>query len=732
MGFSRGRFPIALKVFALLLAIALVPIALISRLDLVALRELGRSLAGRTRDALVEDVRQGVLLWIEEKAVAVRARRHLLARTVLAQAREAERCLASPSNSQARVFWTDDLDRGRVLPPGIEVLPRYRQFEASSGAEKAVPVSFAEQAFHLSPGLSRSRAVGDAARLAPLSAAYRFLRANDPALILLQYTGLESGLFSTYPGHGGFPADYDPRQRAWYQAAARAGTPVIHGPYVSATLRELVFTFAAPVRRADGSLAGVTGIDVLLDDLVRNIQLPTAWPRGATVMLLQLTTRNGAPSATILARPGVSAKGHPWHRDYEPERLEDGPRTDLGRVLDEMARGTSATTLIPWNGRPCLWGYGPVDGEGLFLLVVLPQEEITLEATRAERDAIASTRDHLRRLALLTVGVIGAVIAAAWAASRTFSRPIRELADATRGVAEGNFEARVRLRTRDEIGELGAAFNRMVPQLQDRLRIKQSLELAREVQQSLLPAAPPQVPGLDVAGRSVYCDETGGDYYDFLVPTGRGRARLGIVIGDVTGHGIASAMLMATARALLRAGGETAFSLGDVMTRLNQHLVGDVSGGRFMTLFHLAIDAELREARWVSAGHDPAIHWRTATASFGELAGDGPPLGIDPGQTYREHGPLALEMGDVVVVGTDGLWEARDPAGRAFGKEALRETIRCHASESSGEIADAVIAEIARFRGNRPQADDLTLVVAKVTPLTPGARTAPPPRCHQL
>lgn len=703
-----------MKVFALLLAIALVPIAFISRLDLVTMRELGRNLAGRTRAALVDDVRQGVLLWIEEKATAVRAQRHLLARTVLAQAREAERCLASPASARTHVFWTDDLDRGHALPPGLETLPRYRQFDAASGAEKAVPVTFAEQAFLLPPGLPRPHAAADAARLAPMSAAYRFLRANDPDLILLQYTGLESGLFSTYPGHGGYPADYDPRQRAWYQAAARTGDTVIHGPYVSATLRELVFTFAAPVRRADGSLAGVTGIDVLLDDLVRNIQLPTAWPRGATVMLVQVTTRNGVPSAVILARPGVSAKGHPWHRDYEPERLDAGPRADLGRMLAEMARGVPGATSIPWEGQPRLWGYGPVDGEGLFLVAVLPQEEVTLEATRAETDALASTYAHLKRLALLTLGVIAAVIVVAWAASRAFSRPIRELAGATRSVAEGSFDARVRVRTRDEIGELGAAFNRMVPQLQDRLRIKQSLELAREVQQSLLPSAPPQVPGLDVAGRSVYCDETGGDYYDFLAPPGGDRARLGVVVGDVTGHGIASAMLMATARALLRAGGEAAFSPGELMTRLNQHLAGDVSGGRFMTLFHLALDAERREARWVSAGHDPAIHWRAAAASFGELAGDGPPLAIDPGQVYREHGPLALGTGDVVVVGTDGLWEARNPEGRAFGKDALREAIRHHAGEPAGKIADEVIAEITRFRGKRPQADDITLVVTKV------------------
>jgi phosphoserine phosphatase RsbU/P len=274
----------------------------------------------------------------------------------------------------------------------------------------------------------------------------------------------------------------------------------------------------------------------------------------------------------------------------------------------------------------------------------------------------------------------------------------------------------VRARTHDEIGELGNAFNKMVPQLQERIQIKQSLNVAREVQQHLLPSAPPKFRGFDVAGLSIYCDETGGDYFDYLDFSRNGCQRFGLALGDITGHGVAGALLMASARSLLRANVQTVDSLASLLNHVNQHLSTDVTGGRFMTLFCLLVDIEEQSIRWASAGHDPAIRYQPKTNSFDELLGGDLPLGIDPASAYHEYGPLNLRPEEVLVIGTDGIWEASNISGERFGKDRLRDVIRKYCTKTADQIANEISNAVTQFRGVRAQQDDITLIVLKVLP----------------
>jgi len=167
-------------------------------------------------------------------------------------------------------------------------------------------------------------------------------------------------------------------------------------------------------------------------------------------------------------------------------------------------------------------------------------------------------------------------------------------------------------------GQFGSAIEVILLQLAlaDRFRnlslehdmIKQSLDLAREVQQNLLPHKNPQMEGLDIAGRSIYCDETGGDYYDFIISDTGENGKLAIAIGDVSGHGISSALLMATVRSSLRQRLSQPGSAGGIISDVNRQLAQDVEdSGQFMTLFYLMIDPTKKHLHWVRAGHDPAI-----------------------------------------------------------------------------------------------------------------------------
>jgi len=280
-------------------------------------------------------------------------------------------------------------------------------------------------------------------------------------------------------------------------------------------------------------------------------------------------------------------------------------------------------------------------------------------------------------------------------------------------VAKGDFTGRVEVTSNDELGYVGDVVNEMTAGLAERQQMRHSLDLAREVQQSLLPQEAPKVIGLDLAGTSIYCEGTGGDYYDFLKLGGRDSARTGVAVGDVSDHGLQSALLMTTARAFLRQRASDYDSPAHVVRDVNRQLAHDVEkSGHFMTLFFLALDTVKGEKTWVSAGHDPAIVYDPGTDNFTELEGRGPALGLMDDFAYHE-GSLKITSGEIIFIGTDGVWETRGPEGEIFGKKRVKDILRAKADRPAQEIVEAVIQELGRFSNQAELLDDVTLVVIK-------------------
>ncbi len=243
---------------------------------------------------------------------------------------------------------------------------------------------------------------------------------------------------------------------------------------------------------------------------------------------------------------------------------------------------------------------------------------------------------------------------------------------------------------------------------------KKALKLAGEVQRSLLPQQAPQVQGLDVSGENASCDEIGGDYFDFLWSADNPGGPFTVVVGDITGHGVESALLMTTARAFLRMRASRPGTITDIVTAMNQHLTEDVyETGRFMTLFYLTINDDRSRIEWVRAGHEPAWLYDPDQDSFEELKGAGLALGIDEKYLYRSNRKTGLKKGQVIMVGTDGIWEGRNKAGEMFGKRRLQEIIRRNAASSAETILTAVFKEQARFSQGTRTEDDITLVIIK-------------------
>jgi len=292
---------------------------------------------------------------------------------------------------------------------------------------------------------------------------------------------------------------------------------------------------------------------------------------------------------------------------------------------------------------------------------------------------------------------------------------IKGVSQAAERVAGGDYGKLLAVKTRDEVGELIRSFNSMVQQLKERMEMKQAMNLAMEVQQNLLPRKMPQIRGLDIAARSIYCDETGGDLYDFLKTNGDNPGSIGIAVGDVSGHGIPAALLMATVRAFLKSRvtqpGSAAEIVSDV-NRLVTHDTGDT--GQFMTLFYAALDTARKELRWVRAGHDPAFLYNPALDSFTELAGRGMALGVDGEYVYRDGGMIELSDGQVLLIGTDGLWETHNKSGEMFGKNRLETIIRQYARTSADKILGSIIQALQDFRASAKQEDDITCVIVKI------------------
>ena len=248
----------------------------------------------------------------------------------------------------------------------------------------------------------------------------------------------------------------------------------------------------------------------------------------------------------------------------------------------------------------------------------------------------------------------------------------------------------------------------------ERDRLRHSLELAREVQQILLPKDNPGIAGLDVAGKSMYCDETGGDYYDFIELKENDNEKLGVVVGDVAGHGISAALLMATVRSALRQRLASPGSISQVIADVNNQLVGDFAeSGQFATLFYLAADPSRRAIEWVRAGHDPAICYDPAADKFIELDGFGMALGVEKDSQYEENRHTDFSRGSIIVLGTDGIWETRNESGRMFGRPALYDVIRKHSAAGADDIMEVTFEQIKKFSKASELEDDLTLVVIK-------------------
>ena len=242
----------------------------------------------------------------------------------------------------------------------------------------------------------------------------------------------------------------------------------------------------------------------------------------------------------------------------------------------------------------------------------------------------------------------------------------------------------------------------------ERERIEQELRVARSIQQASLPESVPELEGWQITPFYQPAREVGGDFYDFFeLPEGR----LGLVVGDATGKGVSAALVMASARSMLRAVAQgTEHSPGGVLGRVNDALATDIPPNMFITCFYAILEPESGRLLYANAGHD-LPHVRHGDGDAVELRARGMPLGLMPSMSYEEK-EIVLRAGEAALFYSDGLVEAHDPMGEMFGFPRLRTLVAEHDDERS--LVDSLLEELYAFVGEGwEQEDDITLLTLR-------------------
>jgi sigma-B regulation protein RsbU (phosphoserine phosphatase) len=677
-------------------------------------RRLGRIISADLRQNLTSLTSEALLQAAENSSKTLRQTMNTLESSLMVLAHEAERALMEDPPAAPKIYTAPEFDKPTLAPPDLAPYRRYQK-KSEEGRFLPIVVSFDHPVFLMAPGVSEKSVISDITRLTRIVPALKRLSGKLGKMVFWTYVSTENGIHISYPGHGGYPENYDPRKRPWYRDAASDVQWTF--PIVDATTGLVIFTASKRIQHSDRSNAGVVAMDIQITELLQEKELAYDWSSQMRSFLVAIpdTPESNTPGLLVLAQKDYQDKKIAWSGIIEKEWLFSENSTKLDKIVLDLNDLESGYVELPYKGVDSIWAYAAIT-EKVHFVVIVPKSIVMDLPDKTSRAILEYTREQLIYTAFAALTVVVLLTSAALYGSRTITRSLLKIAFAAKRLSGGDFSVRLNMHTGDERDQVIQAFNELGPKLEDQVRIHNSLLLASEVQRSLLPLENPIISGLDIAGTSIYCDETGGDYYDYYLKTNkRGAGKISMVVGDISGHGLASALLMASARALLRQRTSLSGSIADIVTDVNRELAADVAdSGNFMTLFYLTIDIQNKKMQWVRAGHDPAIFYDPTTDTYDELQGNGVALGVLESWKYDENEKTGLAEGQIIFIGTDGIWETKNAEEQMFGKDPIFKIIRQNSKARAEDIMKAVISALDRFRGDFSPEDDITLMVIKI------------------
>jgi len=551
---------------------------------------------------------------------------------------------------------------------------------------------------------------------------------HDPNLDSV-YLGTETGLFRGYPWVAEFPASYDHRQRSWYIAAACSGTTVWTAPYISAANNNLIVTVATPFFTADNELIGVVEADVTLKALSEQILNTQIGEKGYAFLI----DNHG----NVICRPGLQANTCDWGKKQQFQNLLTGSDANLQEIAKAMIAGKSdirrsVSDLGGIAGGEKYIAYAPIVSTNWSLGVVKPVTEITAPATatmdKIDKAAAASSEQIDRRIthallimAFIFIAMILIVALASRALSKRITRPLLTLAQGAKVIGSGDLDHRIELATGDETQYLAETFNRMTADLKEYVanlakttaakeRIESELNIAREIQASMLPRVFPPFP--DRTEFAIYATmdtakEVGGDFYDFFLETPN---RLCFTIGDVSGKGVPAALFMAIVRALLRNEAMRGLHADEILTRVNNAIAPDNENCMFASVFFAILNVKTGELEYANGGHNPPLRCEPGGVYSYLKVPTGIVIGAMEGVPFTRN-TMTLQPNDTLFFYTDGVTEAMNSEQKLFSEERLAQVLNQGTDRQPKAVITGVSAAVTEFVQDEPQSDDITMLV---------------------
>jgi len=492
----------------------------------------------------------------------------------------------------------------------------------------------------------------------------------------------------------------------WYDRARTEKTPAWSEPRLTTIAPDSpVARFTMPLVR-DGTFLGAIAFDLSIQHVCDDVR--SARLEGGHCMLV-------SRSGLLVAHPSRRLQMRQTLYDVS----ERGGSPELAELADAMILGESGVRKLPMssdNGRNWVV-FSPVNSPGWSFAAVIPEARIMEPVAEGLRS----------NMAIMLAG-LGVIIAMVLLVSIRVTRPIGRLAAAVRDVARGNLDARADgINSDDEIGEFAEAFNTMVGDLKHhvaaltdetaaRQAVESELRVARDIQKSLLPRTFPPFPHrreFDLHALVVPARQVAGDFFDFFFIN---DDVLALLVADVSGKGAPAAIFMAMTRTVIRAQAMTGQGPADVLTRANHIIAGDNNGDNdramFVTVFFAHYDTRSGRLVYANAGHNPPCIGTSGNGSVRRLSGStGPILGVFDNRQYAQR-DVALQVGDCLVLYTDGVTEALDAQDRQFGLERFEKIVARHSGDGPREITDLVVRSVRQHR-SYPQQDDMTLLALR-------------------
>lgn len=539
---------------------------------------------------------------------------------------------------------------------------------------------------------------------------------NNPMLENI-YIGTESGISYRFSRRNGYNPNYDPRKRDWYKAAVESPDTLVWLPTYTDSYGHVCITAAMSYRDSSGKIAGVVASDVYLTSIIEDAMKLKIGDTGSCFIL--------DADLNFIAHQKMDEP------DFKTELTDHVGESSFIDLLKSSAIGIRETS---YEGQNSYIAFSRLNETGWIFCASIETQEVTAPAVKAKADSDMLTERsqqqmqkllfEIFRMFIIFFAVIGiAVIMLSFAVSGTITRPIEELAVNAQKIGEGDFDHKIAVQSKDEVGQLAKRFNEMQDNLKnyldhlkkvtaERERISTELNLATQIQADMLPRIFPPYPErkeFELYATMNPAKEVGGDFYDFFMID---DDHLALVMADVSGKGVPAALFMVIAKTLIKNRAQMGGSPSEVLADVNRRLCESNEAELFVTVWLGILETSTGHVIASNAGHEyPAVMKSGGDYELLKTK-QSPAVATLEGLKFRQN-EFDLHSGDTLYLYTDGVAEATNSDEMLYGTDRMLEALNMTKNDSAEEVLISMKKSVDDFTGEAPQFDDITMLCLK-------------------